>query len=154
MAADRRQLPLDVKGLGMHILDAVDLYRFYHIGDSETLALRGVSLQIASGETVAVMGPSGSGKSTLLACLSGLDEPDGGAVDLLGRQVAGIEPVEQEHLQVFLLRRQTGGRRVVGIEHERRGDGDATRPARIRCVADRGGEIARRADGTGPEDVV
>lgn len=72
----------------MPILDAIDLYRFYHIGDSETLALRGVSLQIAAGETVAVMGPSGSGKSTLLACLCGLDEPDGGVVELLGRRMS------------------------------------------------------------------
>lgn len=70
------------------ILEAHDLYRFYHVGDSETLALRGVNLQIAAGEMVAVMGPSGSGKSTLLACLSGLDDPDGGAVDVLGRRVS------------------------------------------------------------------
>jgi putative ABC transport system ATP-binding protein len=88
MAADRRQFPVEVKGLAMNVLDAVDLYRFYHVGDSETLALRGVSLPIAPGETVAVMGPSGSGKSTLLACLCGLDEPDGGAVDLLGRRLS------------------------------------------------------------------
>ena len=37
---------------------------------------------------VAMMGPSGSGKSTLLACLSGLDDPDGGAVELLGRRLS------------------------------------------------------------------
>src|SRR5260370_32829692 len=62
------------------ILEAERLYRFYHAGDDETLALRGVSLGVAAGEIVAVVGPSGSGKSTLLACLAGLDEPDGGQV--------------------------------------------------------------------------
>jgi putative ABC transport system ATP-binding protein len=61
-------------------LTATDLYRFYHAGDDETLALRGVSLVLDPGEIVAVTGPSGSGKSTLLACLAGLDEPDGGVV--------------------------------------------------------------------------
>lgn len=71
----------------MDILQAQDLYRFYHIGDDETLALRGVSLALAAGEFVAVVGPSGSGKSTLLACLAGLDEPDGGQVTLLGHRL-------------------------------------------------------------------
>ncbi len=71
----------------MDVLQAHDLYRFYHIGDDETLALRGVSLDLAAGEFVAVIGPSGSGKSTLLACLAGLDEPDGGHVTLLGRRL-------------------------------------------------------------------
>ena len=66
------------------VLEAVDLYRFYHAGDDETLALRGVSLQVSRREIVAVTGPSGSGKSTLLACLAGLDEPDGGSVRICG----------------------------------------------------------------------
>ncbi len=66
------------------VLDAVDLYRFYHAGDDETLALRGVSLRLYPGEVVAVTGPSGSGKSTLLTCLAGLDEPDGGSVRIDG----------------------------------------------------------------------
>ncbi len=71
----------------MSTLEAVDLYRFYHAGDDETLALRGVSLAVDAGEIVAVVGPSGSGKSTLLACLAGLDEPDGGHVLLLGERL-------------------------------------------------------------------
>jgi putative ABC transport system ATP-binding protein len=62
------------------LLRARELYRFYRIGDEETLALRGVSLAVPGGKLVTVAGPSGSGKSTLLACLAGLDEPDGGSV--------------------------------------------------------------------------
>jgi putative ABC transport system ATP-binding protein len=62
------------------VLRARELYRFYRVGEEETLALRGVSLTVSAGQVLAVAGPSGSGKSTLLACLAGLDEPDGGSV--------------------------------------------------------------------------
>jgi putative ABC transport system ATP-binding protein len=68
-------------------LEAHDLYRFYHAGEDETLALRGVSLHVDLGEIVALVGPSGSGKSTLLACLAGLDEPDGGYVMLRNQRM-------------------------------------------------------------------
>ena len=68
-------------------IEARELYRFYHIGDEETLALRGVSLVVNAGEMVAVVGPSGSGKSTLMACLAGLDEPDGGFVYVNGERL-------------------------------------------------------------------
>lgn len=71
----------------MTVLAAHELYRFYHVDDDETLALKGVSLHLDAGEIVAVVGPSGSGKSTLLACLAGLDEPDGGYVTLLGERL-------------------------------------------------------------------
>ena len=69
------------------LLAAHELYRFFHTGDEETAALRGVSLTVAPGEMVAIVGPSGSGKSTLLACLAGLDEPDGGHVDVAGTRL-------------------------------------------------------------------
>lgn len=69
---------------GTPALEARELYRFYHAGDDETLALRGVSMEVNRGEIVAVVGPSGSGKSTLIACLAGLDEPDGGFVYING----------------------------------------------------------------------
>ncbi|HST17358.1 MAG TPA: ABC transporter ATP-binding protein [Gaiellaceae bacterium] len=79
-------------------LEARDLYRFYHAGDDETLALRGVSLSVDGGEVVAVVGPSGSGKSTLLACLAGLDEPDGGMVRVNGERLS--RRPEQERARV------------------------------------------------------
>jgi putative ABC transport system ATP-binding protein len=69
------------------LLRASELYRFFHAGDDETFALRGVSISVGSGEIVAVVGPSGSGKSTLLSCLAGLDEPDGGHVTVAGQRV-------------------------------------------------------------------
>lgn len=76
------------------LLEAHSLYRFFHSGDDETLALQGVSLAVEAGEVVAVTGPSGSGKSTLLACLAGLDEPDGGHVDIDGERLSR-RPEEQ-----------------------------------------------------------
>jgi len=79
------------------VLEARDLYRFYHEGDDETLALQGVSLRVESGEMVAMTGPSGSGKSTLLACLAGLDEPDGGVVRVAG-QVMSRRPETERAL--------------------------------------------------------
>ena len=67
------------------VIEADRLFRFFHVGDEETLALRGVTLAVQPGELMAVTGPSGSGKSTLLACLAGLDEPDGGTVKVAGQ---------------------------------------------------------------------
>jgi len=80
-------------------LEATDLYRFYHAGDDETLALRGVSLTVDAGEMVAVTGPSGSGKSTLLACLAGLDDPDGGMVQIDGEMLSRRSEVARAKLR-------------------------------------------------------
>lgn len=79
----------------MTVLEAFDLYRFFHTRESEILALRGVSLWVDAGEMVALMGPSGSGKSTLLACLAGLDEPDGGHVELLGERLTRLPEADR-----------------------------------------------------------
>jgi putative ABC transport system ATP-binding protein len=87
----------------MFVLEAFDLYRFYHTGEDETLALRGVSLKVAAGEMVAVMGPSGSGKSTMFACLAGLDEPDGGYVRLLGHRITHRPETERAAIRTMQI---------------------------------------------------
>jgi putative ABC transport system ATP-binding protein len=81
------------------MIRAVDLYRFFHTGDDETFALRGVSLDVAPGELVAVVGPSGSGKSTLLHCLAGLDEPDGGHVEIAGERLTRRPEAERSRIR-------------------------------------------------------
>ena len=81
------------------VLEANDLYRFYHAGEDETFALRGVSLSVAPGEILAVVGPSGSGKSTLLGCLAGLDEPDGGSVTVAGARITRRPEAERAGLR-------------------------------------------------------
>lgn len=80
-------------------IEARDLYRFFRVDDEETLALKGVSVQVNAGETVAVVGPSGSGKSTLLACLAGLDEPAGGAVFVDGHRISHRPEAERARLR-------------------------------------------------------
>ncbi|HEY0215107.1 MAG TPA: ABC transporter ATP-binding protein [Cellulomonas sp.] len=69
-----------------------------------TTALAGVDLDVAEGESIAVMGPSGSGKSTLLHCLAGILTPDSGTVALAGRPVHALDERERS-----LLRRRHYG---------------------------------------------
>lgn len=84
---------------GGSVLEAKELYRFYHAGGDETFALRGVSLELGRGEIVAITGPSGSGKSTLLSCLAGLDEPDGGHVDIDGERLTRTPEAERSAIR-------------------------------------------------------
>jgi putative ABC transport system ATP-binding protein len=68
--------------------------RSFQVGDQQVLALRDVSLSVADGEYIAIMGPSGSGKSTLLNLLGLLDRPDSGHYSLDGRDVTGLTEAE------------------------------------------------------------
>ena len=68
-----------------------DIYKLYHLGGEDIAAVDGVSLEIASGDFVAIMGVSGSGKSTLLNILGCLDQPSSGAYVLDGEDVAQFD---------------------------------------------------------------
>lgn len=83
----------------MALIEAEELYRFYHRGDDEVKALRGAHLTLEAGEIVALVGPSGSGKSTLLHCLAGLDEPDGGTVRVKDRVMTRRPEREKSQLR-------------------------------------------------------
>jgi putative ABC transport system ATP-binding protein len=83
------------------VVEADSLTRRYGEGESAVDALRGVSLQVMSGELTAVMGPSGSGKSTLMHILAGLDRPTSGTVAISGEHIT-----EMSDNELTLLRRR------------------------------------------------
>jgi putative ABC transport system ATP-binding protein len=70
------------------IIETIDLKKVYGMGDAEVAAVNGISIQIHSGEFVAIMGPSGSGKSTLMNILACLDRPSEGQYILDGEDVS------------------------------------------------------------------
>ncbi len=80
-----------------------DVRRVYPQGDLEIEILKGVSLDIAQGEFVALQGPSGSGKSTLLHILGLLDRPTSGSYELDGRDVSGLSDDEQSEARGRLI---------------------------------------------------
>ena len=73
------------------VLQCEGLSRVYEDGDRSVTVLRGVDLDAASGEKIAVVGGSGSGKSTLLNLLGGLDNPSSGRVLMNGKDLSKLD---------------------------------------------------------------
>jgi len=81
------------------ILAAREVTKRYELGRTTVEALRGVSMAVAPGEFVALMGPSGSGKSTLLQLLGGLDQPTTGAVVFEGNDISHLTDAQATKLR-------------------------------------------------------
>jgi len=81
------------------IISVRALRKIYHAGEVEVAALRGVDLDVARGEFVAIVGPSGSGKSTLFHILGGLTPPTSGTVMIAGRDLLKLSDADRTALR-------------------------------------------------------
>ncbi|NOY27177.1 MAG: ABC transporter ATP-binding protein [Oligoflexia bacterium] len=85
------------------IVTVKDLTRDYQQGTITVRALRGVDLDIATGEFTALMGPSGSGKTTLLNMIGGLDEPTSGTVIIDGQDLNSLDRGQRSDLRLHRI---------------------------------------------------
>ncbi len=76
-----------------------DVSMSYAVEQSRVSVLKGVSLEIQAGESVAIIGPSGSGKTTLLLLLAGLDHPASGSIEIQGTQLDALSADELADLR-------------------------------------------------------
>jgi putative ABC transport system ATP-binding protein len=81
------------------LIEIRDLKKIYRFGEVDVLALRGVNLDVASGEFLSIMGPSGSGKSTLFHILGGLMPATSGSVQVSGREITTMSDRDRTSLR-------------------------------------------------------
>jgi ABC-type lipoprotein export system ATPase subunit len=83
----------------MDFIELHDVHKTYHLGEVDLQVLRGISMQVARGELLALMGVSGSGKSTLMNILGCLDRPSSGEYLLEGREISRLASKERARLR-------------------------------------------------------
>ena len=89
----------------MSLLRVNNVVKSFETGEGTLTVLRGVSLDLNSGKSLALTGESGSGKSTLLYLIGGLDVPDEGRIEILGQDIANLDDPQRAALR----------RRTVGV---------------------------------------
>ena len=89
----------DTSALGPPLIKARDLSKIYRVGEQDLVALDNVTLEIATGDFVAIMGPSGSGKSTMMNLIGALDVPTSGNLVLDGRDIGKLSVDELADLR-------------------------------------------------------
>ncbi|HXK26358.1 MAG TPA: ABC transporter ATP-binding protein [Myxococcota bacterium] len=142
------------------MLRAQDVHKQFATPAGPLEVLRGVDLEVAPGETLAVLGESGSGKSTLLALLAGLDVPTRGRIEIDGRDTAALSERELTSLrarrigivfQSFHLMGGLSAEENVSLPLELRGDRDARERARAALaqvgLSARAGHLPARLSG-------
>ena len=126
-------------------VEATDVTRTYQLDGVSVEALRGVSLRVDAGESVAIVGPSGSGKSTLMHLLGCLDRPTRGTLRVGGRDVASMSDGDLGELrnrtigfvfQSFQLLARTSALDNVGLPLVYRGLGRTERRSRSAAALD------------------
>jgi osmoprotectant transport system ATP-binding protein len=130
----------------------------FRTDEAEVVALRGVSLTVAPGETLALLGPSGSGKTTLLRMVNRLVEPSSGRVSVNGRPVGELDPVRLRRGIGYVIQR--GGlfphlsvAQNVGLLGELEGWSRSRLAARIAEVLDVVGLPAAEFGGRRPREL-
>jgi len=84
---------------GAPLIQLTDVSKVYHLESGDFTALNHISLDIAEGEFVALMGPSGSGKSTMMNQLGILDVPSTGEIFIAGKNIARMTNLERTHMR-------------------------------------------------------
>ena len=83
----------------MSLLHVKNITKNFETGEGTLTVLRGVSLDLISGKSLALTGESGSGKSTLLYLIGGLDVPDEGRIEILGQDIASLDDPQRAALR-------------------------------------------------------
>ena len=83
----------------MILLHVNNITKNFETGEGTLTVLRGVSLDLISGKSLALTGESGSGKSTLLYLIGGLDVPDEGRIEILGKDIASLNDPQRAALR-------------------------------------------------------